>query len=125
MSGDGRPALVSCPTSHTDLSAAIVTSEAASSLGTRPFPRWRTREIEDEAGTWVVTAVEARWTERDAAYLILEDANYLGDVKPDPQAYSEFQNTRAWSVVADSCPKYVLRAWRMSHALEKRGERMT
>ena len=29
-----------------------------------------------------------------------EDADYLpGDVRPDPEVYSEFQNTRAWSVV--------------------------
>ena len=47
-----------------------------------------------------MTAVEARWYEGDAAYLILEDADYsAGDVKPDPEYYSEFQSLRAWSVV--------------------------
>ncbi len=54
----------------------------------------------EEHTTWVVTAVEARNYEGEAAYLILEDANHDdGDVKPDPQTYSEFQNTPAWSVV--------------------------
>ena len=54
----------------------------------------------EDVGTWVVTTVEARHYKGEAAYLILEDADYSArDVKPDPEVYSEFQNTRAWSVV--------------------------
>ena len=35
--------LSGCPSSRTDLSAGVVTSEAASFVGTRPFPRWARR----------------------------------------------------------------------------------